>query len=123
MKKILGLAFGLMIGSFVFGQSTISFSEDLNTYNKANVSEYHFLFDSSISDQAITDNAQYYTDYFTVTQTGTQSGTNVTITLLQDDEISRKVIQRYFTQFQVPTINVGSNEVDLVDFMSQYIYQ
>ena len=123
MKKILGLAFGLMIGSFVFGQSAVSFSENLSSYDKTVASEFHFNVDQSITGTEITDNAQYYTDYFTVSKTAASGGHDITITMANTDAISKKVIMRYFTQLQVGTINVEGNEVQLEDFMTTYIYE
>src|SRR5690606_19192524 len=117
MKKILGLAFGLMISAFTFSQSPVSFAEDLNSYSKANATVYHFTFDNTISAQDITDNAQYYTDYFTVASTASGTSHTVVITMVQADAIARKVIMRYLTTFQVQSVNVGGNDVALVDFM------
>lgn len=124
MKKILGLAFGLMIGAFAFSQSPVSFAEDLNNYSKATASEYHFTMDQSITAESITQNAQYYTDYFTVSSSAVAGGGNeVKISIVQDDAIARKVIMRYLVQFDIQAVNVAGSEMPLTEFMDTYIYQ
>jgi hypothetical protein len=121
MKKILGLAFGLMIGAFSYGQSAATFSENVSNYDKATTTAFHFNLDQSITADAINDNAVYYTDYFTVAATDNNGGHDITITLAQDDEMSRKVIQRYFVSMQVQTISVDGTDVQVLDFMNTYI--
>lgn len=121
MKKILGLAFGLMIGAMSFGQSAITFTEEISTYDKATTTEFHFNLDQTITASAINENAAYYTDYFSVASTANNGGHDIVITLVQDDEMSRKVIQRFFVSLQVQAINVDGNDVQMTDFMDTYI--
>ena len=122
MKKILGLVFGLMIGAFSFAQSPVTFNENVSTYDKNATTVFHFNFDATITEESINSNKKYYTDYFTVGSTANaHGGHDVTITLAQDDELSRKVVQRFFASLQVEKINVNGSEIAMTDFISTYI--
>ena len=121
MKKILGLALGLMISAFTFAQSPATFTDAGVDYDKATTTAFHFNLDETISHNDINTNSSYYTDYFTVVATHNGTGHDITITLIQDDEMSRKVIHRFFVSLQVSSINVEGNEVDMDPFMDTYI--
>ncbi|MBD3636675.1 MAG: hypothetical protein HUJ25_04980 [Crocinitomicaceae bacterium] len=123
MKKILGLAFALMIGALTFGQSPVTFTEDLSSFDKNSTTEFHFTFDNTISGENISKNSSFYTDYFEVVADQRDDGHAVAIVLNQDDEISRKVIQRFFVSLQVKTIMVDGNDMDLNEFMETYIHK
>ncbi|UKN01225.1 hypothetical protein K6119_15965 [Paracrocinitomix mangrovi] len=121
MKKILGLAFGLMLGAFTFAQSPVTFTEDMANYDKNTTTVFHFNFDETISESSINDNAGYYTDYFTIDAVADNGQHNVTITLIQDDAMSRKVIHRYLASLQVQTVSVDGTDVPREEFMQTYI--
>lgn len=121
MKKILGLVLGLMVSAFTFAQTAVTFTDVDNGYDKATASEFHFNLDETITNESIMANAAYYTDYFTLVATPATVGHDVTFTLAVDDEMSRKVIHRYFVSLQVATINVSGAEVPVKEFMETYI--
>lgn len=121
MKKILGLAFGLMMGAFTFAQSPVTFTEDLSSYDKNATTVFHFNSDETITYADLSKNMSYYTDYFTVDIVAASVGHDLIITLVQDDEMSRKVIHRYFASLQVPAINVNGSDMDTPQFMETYI--
>ena len=121
MKKILGLALGLMVGAMTFAQSAVTFTEELVSYDKNTATVFHFNSDETITFEALNENMQYYTDYFTVAIVPNNNTHDLTITLVQDDEMSRKVIHRYFASLQVPAINVAGDDVTTADFMLTYI--
>ena len=120
MKKILGLAVGLVMTVFTFGQD-VTFTDAGDGYNKAETTEFNFEFGESITHDKITEASQYYTDYFTVSVTDQSSGHAVKIELKQDDKISRKVIERLFITLNQREINVNGETISLDDFMSEYI--
>lgn len=122
MKKILGLALGLMIGALSYSQNApAKFAENMSQYDKAATTVFHFNLDQSITEAAIDDAASYYTDYFTVVSTASNNGHDVAITLVQDDEMSRKVIHRFLVTLQIQNVNVGGSDVPVTDFMDTYI--
>lgn len=121
MKKILGLALGLMISAFTFAQSPATFSDAVSGYDKATTTTFHFNLDETITNEAINMYSVYYVDYFTIDAIAATIGHDIVITLVQDDEMSRKVIQRFFASLPVNAIGVNGTDVDLSDFMLTYI--
>ena len=121
MKKILGLAFGLFLSVMTFAQSHVSFNDANDSYDKAATTEFHFTFDASFTAEDLNKSASFYTDYFAVAVTNEASGFNVTITLVQDDEMSRRVISRYLVSNSVQEIAANGQNLTLDEFMGEYI--
>ena len=121
MKKILGLAFGLMLSAMTFAQSHVTFNDAADSYDKTATTAFHFTFDSSFNVDDLNTTATYYTDYFTVATTSEESGTAVTITLKQDDEMSRRVITRFMVSSKVMHIGVNGEDLSVDEFMGTYI--
>ena len=123
MKNILGLAFGLMIAALSFGQSSpAKFSENMSSYDKTKTTAFHFAIDQSIKEETIKSNTVYYTDYFTVDiAAASGGGHNITITLTSNDELSRKVVERYFISMEIKNINVDGTDMPVHDFMTKYV--
>lgn len=121
MKKILGLAVGVLLSFATFAQSGVAFSDSHDGYNKATTQSFHFTFPSSISIDQINKSAAFYTAYFTVTPTTAANGTNVEIKLVEDNEMSRRVMTRFFVSLEVQDISVNGNSIVLADFMTTYV--
>lgn len=120
MKKIFGLAIGLLLTAFTFGQ-TVTFNDAGPNYNKASVTEFNFSLDATFTDQKITDASTYYTDYFTITPQATANGHDISIKLVEDTEMNRRIITRFFMTLGAPNITVGGNSLAIDDFMQTYI--
>lgn len=122
MKKILGLVAGLMMTALTFGQSTIAFTDASADYNKTATTSFNFVFSPIHTAEEIKSNAAYYESYFTVdvSSAGT-AGNNVNITLVEDNEMARRVIMRLFVNLEINAINVNGEEVERNEFMTQYI--
>jgi VCBS repeat-containing protein len=121
MKKILGLTLGLLLSAFTFGQSAITFTDATSGYDKSATTAFHFTFDSSISNETITTNSAYYTDYFTVDAVADGANHNVTFTLVDDTDMSRRVISRFFISIQAAGIDVNGTVMTIDEFMAAYI--
>jgi len=110
------------MAAFTFGQSTAAFTDASADYNKAATTSFNFIFSPIHKAEDIKDNAAYYESYFTVTVTEAGSaGNNVTITLVEDNEMARRVIMRLLINLEINTINVNGEEVERNDFMEKYI--
>lgn len=121
MKKILGLVVGVLMTAFTFAQSGVNFTDAGDGYDKTAAQSFHFNFDANYSIDDINKTAAYYTDYFTVEAvTNGGEGTTVVINLV-DNEMGRKVITRFFVSLEVDTINAEGREIDLHDFIAEYI--
>lgn len=122
MKKILGLVAGLMMAAFTFGQSTVSFTDATDGYDKKATSSFNFMFSPEHTAEDISSNAAYYESYFTVTvvAAGT-AGNSVNITLVEDNEMARRVIMRLLVNLEINSINVNGTEVERNEFMTTYI--
>ncbi len=122
MKKILGLVAALMITAFTFAQSTVTFKDASPSYNKTATSTFNFTFSAVHTPEDIKSNAAYYESYFTVTVTPAgEAGNTVTISLVEDNEMARRVIMRLLVNLDIKMIMVNGAEMDRNDFMTKYI--
>ncbi|NOQ71099.1 MAG: hypothetical protein GQ574_03795 [Crocinitomix sp.] len=122
MKKILGLVTGLMMAAFTFGQSTVAFTDASDSYNKVTATSFNFMFSPTHTAEDISSNAAYYESYFTVAVTAAgAAGNTVKITLVEDNEMARRVIMRLLVNLEVDSINVNGTEVERNAFMTKYI--
>ena len=121
MKKILGLAAGLLLTAATFAQKGVQFTDGVDGYNKTTAQTFHFNMESNYTLESINTNAAFYTSYFTVVATPGTAGTTVAITLVEDNEMARRVISRFFISLEVPVITVNGTDMPIFDFMSAYI--
>jgi len=122
MKKILGLVAALMITAFTFAQSTVTFKDASPSYNKTATSTFNFTFSAVHTPADIKSNAAYYESYFTVTVTPAgEAGSTVTITLVEDNEMARRVMMRLLVSLEINSVSVNGTDVERYDFMTKYI--
>lgn len=121
MKKILGVIAGLMLTVATFAQSNVTFKDASADYKKASVSEFHFAFASAITLDEINKAAVFYTDYFTVTPVASATGHDVTIKLVEDTEMNRRIVMRFFVTMSISSISVNGTDMSLQDFVNEYI--
>lgn len=122
MKKILGIVAALILTVSTFGQSTVTFTDASPSYNKTTTTSFNFMFSAIHKAEDIQSNATYYESYFKVTVTSAgAAGNTVNITLVDDNEMARRVILRLLVNLDVKTINVNGAEVERNDFMTTYI--
>ncbi len=122
MKKILGLAAGLFLTAMTFAQSGVTFSDASDSYDKATTTSFNFVFNSDYSVEDIDKAATYYTSYFTVaTAANGADGNTVKIDLVEDNDMSRRVITRFFISLEVEQITVSGTDMTVDEFMSTYI--
>ncbi|MBK6525658.1 MAG: hypothetical protein IPG07_08940 [Crocinitomicaceae bacterium] len=67
MKKILGLAAGMMLTIATFAQGSVTFLDANATYDKTKVTSFNFEFSPEFTVDQINKAAEFYTSYFTVT--------------------------------------------------------
>ena len=120
MKKIFGLALGLLLTAFTYGQ-TVTFNDAGANYNKATTTEFNFSLDNTYTNQSISDASTYYTDYFTIVPTATTGGHDINIKLIEDTEINRRIITRFFLTLGAQEITVNGSALTTDDFMQTYI--
>lgn len=120
MKKILGLAAGFLLTIATYAQG-VTFTDANESYNKATTQSFHFSFNSSFTMDEINKSGAFYTGYFTVTPVASSTGHDVTITLVEDSEMARRVVQRFFITLSVETISVNGADIAVEEFVSQYI--
>jgi hypothetical protein len=121
MKKILGLAAGLLLTAATFAQSGVKFNDAGDSYDKATTKTFNFTFDANYSIEQLNKTATFYPDYFTVVSTPAYGGTTVAITLVDDNEMARRVISRYFISLECENVNVNGTDMPLMDFMAAYV--
>lgn len=120
-KKIFGVLLGLMISISTFANGGVIYS-DASTADKSKTEGvFNFAFDETYTIEKINKTAQYYTNYFEVTPVKTESGIKVSLKLIEDNEMSRRVITRFFVSLGVKEISVDGATVILEDFIAKYV--
>ncbi|MBK7130540.1 MAG: hypothetical protein IPM74_09630 [Crocinitomicaceae bacterium] len=122
MKKILGLIAAVIMTSAAFSQAPVTFTDANAGYDKTTASEFHFSFTSAFTVDQIDKAAVYYTSYFTIVATASaDGGVNAVIKLVENSEMSRRVITRFFVSLEIQTISAAGTDHPLDDFMATYI--
>jgi hypothetical protein len=121
MKKVLGLLVGLFLTISTFANGIVTYSDAATAETSKSTGIFNFSFDSNYSIEDINKTANYYTNYFTVTPVKTESGITVKISLVDDNEMARRVITRFFVSLEIKTINVNGAEVKLDEFIKKYV--
>jgi predicted N-acyltransferase len=121
MKKILGLTLAMLLTVATFANGIVTYS-DAATYEKSKTEGvFNFSFDSSFSIDEINKTANYYENYFSVAPVATVNGITVVIKLVEDNEMSRRVITRFFVSLEVKEILVSGKTIAIDDFIAKYI--
>jgi len=121
MKKVLGLLVALFLTVSTFANGIVTYSDAATAEKSKTSGVFNFSFDSNYSINDITKTANYYTNYFTVTPIKSENGIAVKISLVDDNEMARRVITRFFVSLEIKTINVSGDEIQLDDFIAKYI--
>jgi hypothetical protein len=121
MKKLLGLVLGMFLTVSTFANGGVTYN-DVSTAEKSKTEGvFNFSFDSGFSIDDINKTAKYYTNYFTVTPVKTENGINVTIKLVEDNEMARRVVNRFFVSLEVKEINVNGTMIPVEKFVTKYV--
>jgi hypothetical protein len=121
MKKILGLAAGMMLTIATFAQGSVTFLDANASYDKTAVTSFNFEFSSEYTVEQINKAAEFYTAYFTVKPVASPVGNTVTITLVEDNEMARRVITRFFVTMEIQKILVNGESYTISDFGAKYL--
>lgn len=121
MKKILGLAAGMMLTFATFAQGGVTFLDANATYDKTKVTSFNFEFSSEYTVEQINKAAEFYTAYFTVKTVASPTGNTATVSLVEDNEMARRVITRFFVTLEVEKITVNSEALSVSDFGAKYL--
>jgi len=121
MKKVLGLLVGLFLTVSTFANGIVTYSDAKTADISKTSGVFNFTFDANYSIADINKTANYYTNYFTVTPVKTEKEITVTISLVDDSEMARRVVTRFFVSLSIKTINVNGTKVMLDEFIKSYI--
>jgi len=121
MKKLIGLVLGMFLTVATFANGVVTYSDAETAEASKNEGVFNFAFDSSFSIEDINKAATYYESYFTVTSVVSNTGASVLIELVDDNELSRRVITRFFVSLDVKEIKVISSVVSIDDFIANYV--
>ncbi|HIP36443.1 MAG TPA: hypothetical protein EYG85_06280 [Crocinitomix sp.] len=121
MKKLLGLVLGMFLTVSVFANGVVTYTSAESAEKSKTEGVFSFSFNSEFSKEEITKAAKYYTSYFTVAVNSSIQGVDVTIKLVDDNEMARRVITRFFVTLEVKEIVVNGKSIMLEDFISTYV--
>lgn len=120
MKKIYSLIFGLLLSVAVIGQN-VSYN-DISNPNEAKLNGvFHFSFDSQFTLESLTKASAFYTEHFTALYTQTPDGFDATITILTTDQLSRRVLERYFATLGIQKIDIGGSALETRAFLMKFV--
>jgi len=120
MKKLFSAILLLLASTASIGQ-TVEYT-DLSTANEAKLNGvFHFNFDAHFTADALDKASAFYTKQFKVDYVKTSTGHSATITILTDDNLSRKILERYFATLGVQKINVDGAELDMRPFLFKFV--
>lgn len=121
MKKVLGLILGVMFTVSVFANGVVTYKSAATAEQAKQSGVFEFNFDTNFSADNIKKTAQYYTSYFTVTVAAVDGGNDVTVQLVEDNDMARRVITRFFVSLEVKEIKVNGTAVALDGFITKYV--
>ncbi len=106
---------------------TSTFAQDVKLANAQSSSElviakntgvYSFIFPTDITNEAIQQAANYYTNFFTVQFNA--STRTAKVTLIENTSENRRVILRFLASTRIQKVQVGDTELYLHEFYDQY---
>jgi hypothetical protein len=122
MKKLAGLITGLLLTVATFAQSGVTFTDASSAYDKTKATSFNFTLTEKYTTADIKGVASYYENYFSTTLNDSNPKlTKVKLTIVGENEMSRKVILRFFVGLEVKTISVNGVEMDRDEFVKKYI--
>ena len=121
MKKLLGLVLGIFLTVATFANGVVTYSDAATAEKSRTEGVFNFAFDSSFSIEDITKTSTYYENYFTVTPVASENGVTVLISIVEENEMSRRVITRFFVSLDVKEIVVNGSVVTIDDFIATYV--
>ena len=105
-KKILGLILGMFLTVATFANGVVTYSDVTTAEQSKTEGIFNFAFSSGFAVEDIEKTAKYYENYFTVTPVVSEDGIAVLIKLVEDNEMARRVITRFFVSLEVKEIMV-----------------
>jgi hypothetical protein len=121
MKKILGLVLGMFLSVVTFANGVVTYTDAATAEKSKTEGVFNFQFDSNFTIEDINKTATYYTSYFTVTPVASAQGISVLIKLVDDNEMARRIVTRFFVSLEVREITVEGAVVSIDVFIAKYI--
>ena len=121
MKKLLSLFVGLLLTVSVFAQGKVVFADIDDVAQAKSLGVYHFEFDNTFTNDQISKVKDYYTAYFKVSTLETENGIFVTLKLVDDSEMAKRVVQRFFVSLNVQKIDVMGTDVEVAEFVRKFV--
>lgn len=121
MKKLLGLLVGLFLTITTFAQGVVVYDNASTAEKSKKEGVFSFSFSSEYAKEDIVKVSEYYESYFKVTITPNDRGLTVVVKLVEDTEMARKVVTRFFVSLDVRAINVSGTSISIDDFITRYV--
>jgi hypothetical protein len=121
MKKLIGLVLGMFLTVATFANGIVTYSDAETAEKSKTEGVFNFAFDSSFSIEEIDKAATNYESYFLVTSVLSDTGVTVLIKLVDDNEMSRRVITRFFVSLEVKEMVINGSAVTIDDFIATYV--
>jgi len=121
VKKMLGLTLGLFLTMATYANGIVTYKDATTAKEAKTEGVFNFTFDSEFKIEDINSTAKYYTNYFTVSPVKTEGGMTVTIKLIEDNEMARRVVKRFFVSLEVKEVIVNGESIDIDKFITTYV--
>jgi hypothetical protein len=120
MKKLISALFSIIVSATVLGQN-VTYT-DLSNPNEAKLNGvFHFNFDNTFTEDQLTKASNFYTEHFTAEYKATSAGFEATITIVSDDQLSRRVLERYFATLGIQKIGIDGSFLEVRPFLMKFI--
>lgn len=120
MKRLVGLAIAFMFTAITYGQ-TVEFTDAGSDYDKAATTEFNFNFSNDFTVDAIMKSAANYENYFSTNSVVTKEGIDVTLKLVEDTEMARRVVTRLLVSLEVTEVSADGKNHSVQEFVDTYI--
>ena len=121
MKKLLGLVLGMFLSVVTFANGVVTYTDAATAEKSKAEGAFNFNFDGSFTIEDINKTATYYTSYFAVTPEASAEGISVSIKLVDDNEMARRIVTRFFVSLEVREITVEGTVVSIDNFIAKYV--
>lgn len=119
MKTIMFTLVALLFSAFSFAQTVTYKGSGEDVKKGIEKGEFVFVFGADASAEEINKNANYYTDYFTVSFSDATK--TAIITMVDNSEMGRRVITRFLLSNGIKSVAIDGKEHTLNDFYDTYL--
>jgi hypothetical protein len=119
MQKLFFSLIFTLVTLISFGQDVANFGTSTTIIQGKQVGKFEVKLPSRVTNEDVSNYAQYYTNYFTVTY---NNKTNIaSIQMVNNDSQTRRIIIRFLAANQISLVSVDNTPYDLNTFYDNFL--